>query len=393
MKNIVITFILFSIVSLVYCQQQIVPRNFSEKDQITISRETGFAEAIKAIEVISQQSENRKIVNMSTFIGEIRIPIKQLYWKDALSLIVGFNNLVIDERPGAFIIKDIEVKEVKKPEDKEVVITAFTRQVRISSIFFKADKTLSNQIGINWTTLIGGKVNADIKFSGASEIESDLFQASISKNFDTGNITIDVDALLRIIEGYQRGAIIARPSIIVLSGKTGFVQVGQDFSVKTIDEAGNVIDKFFETGHILEVTPKILVEGDREVIHLKVKVEKSSAIPGQISTIINKSKSSTDIILYDGEETVIGGLYDTDTKIERSGIPILKDLPWWFFGLRYLFGYSSHEVSTNEMIIILKVELIDSIEKRREDAIPIMDILDREELLNKRSQIIFKNKE
>ncbi len=393
MKKIIITFILFSVVSLFYCQQQIVPRNISEKDKITISRETSFVAAIKAIEVISQQSENRKIVNMSAFVGEIRVPIKQLYWKDALDLIVGYNNLVMEERPGAFIIKDIKLEEKIKEEAGEVVITASTRQVRISSIFFKADRTLSDQVGIDWTTLLGGNVNAEIKFKGASAIGSELFEASASKDFETGDITIGVDVLFKIIEGYQKGTIIARPTIIVLSGKTGFVQVGQDFSVKTIDESGNIIDKFFETGHILEVTPKILVEGDREAIHLTVRVEKSSAIPGEISTIINKSQSNTDILLYDGEETVIGGLYDTDTKIERSGIPILKDLPWWFFGLRYLFGYNSHEISTNEMIIILKVELIDSIEKRREDAIPVMDILDREELLNKRSQIIFKHKE
>ncbi|MCD4795949.1 MAG: hypothetical protein K8R49_02085 [Candidatus Cloacimonetes bacterium] len=393
MKKILIAFILLFIVSLVYCQQQIVPRNISEKDLITISRETSFVSAIKAIEVISQQSENRKIVNMSTFVGEIKVPVKQLYWKDALDLIVGFNNLAIEERPGAFIIKDVKLEEDEKKEAGEVIITASTRQVRISSIFFKADRTLSNQVGIDWTTLIGGNVNAEVKFNGASAIGADIFEASASKDFETGDITIDVDALFKIIEGYQKGTIIARPTIIVLSGKTGFVQVGQDFSVKTIDESGNVIDKFFETGHILEVTPEILVEGDREAIHLTVKVEKSSAIPGAISTIINKSESNTDILLYDGEEIVIGGLYDTDTKYERSGIPILKDLPWWVFGLRYLFGYTSHEVSTNEMIIILKVELLDSIEKRREDAIPVMDILDKEELLNKRSQIIFKNKE
>jgi len=38
-------------------------------------------------------------------------------------------------------------------------------------------------------------------------------------------------------------------------------------------------------------------------------------------------------ILYDGEERAIGGLYATVDQETREGIPFLKDLPWWFFGI------------------------------------------------------------
>ena len=66
----------------------------------------------------------------------------------------------------------------------------------------------------------------------------------------------------------------------------------------------------------------------------------------------------------DGEETVIGGLYSNEISSNREGIPILKDLPWWFFGLRYLFGYESSSLGRKELIILLKAELLPSLMER-----------------------------
>ena len=209
-----------------------------------------------------------------------------------------------------------------------------------------------------------GNVNASVNFNSADKVSDDIFSAATSRNINAGNVNIQLDVLLRILEQYQKGTIVARPNITVLSSKKGYIQVGQDFSVKTLDDAGNVTEEFFETGIILEVTPNILDANGQEAIYLVVKVEKSDAVPGDVSTLVNKSKSTTDVLLFDGEETVIGGLYDTDRRTSRAGIPVLKDLPWWIFGLRYLFGYNSYDVSTSEMIVILKAEIVDPLDER-----------------------------
>ena len=72
----------------------------------------------------------------------------------------------------------------------------------------------------------------------------------------------------------------------------------------------------------------------------------------------------THVLLYDGEETVIGGLISTLDQQSREGVPILKDLPWWFFGLRYIFGSDSKIKTKSELIILLKAELTDPIRDR-----------------------------
>ena len=351
----------------------------SANERITLARDTNLVTALKTIEVISRQFEDKSIINTSTLNTPIGFPIRQLYWKDALALIIKLNDLVLEKRPGSYIVSDPVKEIVAKPLDEDA-ITANTKQIRISSIFFKTDKTLSKEVGIDWSSVFLGSVNASVNFNSADKVSDDIFAAATSHNINAGNVNIQVDVLLRILEQYQKGTIVAKPSITVLSSKIGYIQVGQDFSVKTLDDAGNTTEEFYETGIILEVTPNILEANGQEAIYLVVKVEKSDAIPGNVSTIINKSKSTTDILLFDGEETVIGGLYDTDRKLSRAGIPILRDLPWWVFGLRYLFGYNSYDVSTSEMIIILKAEIIEPLETRFKKKLSVLEQIEEKQL-------------
>ena len=392
MKKLVSLLILLCLFLTLFAQEQKV-KKVRQEELITISRETKFAPALKTIEHLSLEFAGKNILNTSTLNSEIGIPIKGLHWKDALELIVKFHNIVLEERPATFVVKDAELLKDESGQEigAEKKVTASTKQVRISSIFFKADKSLTSEVGIDWTTLLSGEIDAHVSLNTTSNLSTDILNAGLTKNWDTGNVTIGLETLLNIIEANQKGTIIARPSITVLTKKTGFIQIGQDFSVKTLDDAGNTTEKFFETGIIMEVTPEVLIEGDREAIYLSVEVEKSSAIPGAISTIIDKSKSNTFVLLYDGEETVIGGLYDKEVKVGRGGVPILKDLPWWVFGLRYLFGYETESFSEREMIIIVKAEIIDSVYDREKLDKPTEEQIEKERKDMKEAEKLFLN--
>ncbi|MDO9577088.1 MAG: type II and III secretion system protein [Candidatus Cloacimonadales bacterium] len=371
---------------------------YSPREIISISRTTNLVAAIRALEVISLQFENKKIVNISTNNNPIGFPINQMYWKDALKLLAKVNGFNLEERPGAYIVSD---ESAYKSMDQSgipgtgmvsEIVTPRTKQVRISSIFFKTDKTLSRDIGIDWSTLLRGNVNANVNFSGANKVSDDIFKASLTHNFQSGDVIIQLNALLRILEQYQKGSVVARPTVTVISGKKGYIQVGQDFSVKSLDDAGNTTEQFFTTGIILDVTPRVITIDDLEAINLEVMVEKSSALPGAVSTVINKSQSTTNVILFNGEETVIGGLFDTDRQSTRAGIPFLKDLPWWVFGLRYIFGYNSWSSITNEMIIVLKAEIVDNLEDRIIEGKPLKDEMDNEKNEFEKAKEIFDYK-
>ncbi|MEA1973608.1 MAG: hypothetical protein U9N34_10030, partial [Candidatus Cloacimonadota bacterium] len=168
---------------------------------------------------------------------------------------------------------------------------------------------------------------------------------------------------------------------------------GEDFSVKTTDEQGNTTDKFFQTGVIMDVTPTFINDDKSSGIHLVAKVEKSSASPGEVSTVIQKSFTETEVILFDGEETVMAGMYDTEEIQERVGIPILKDLPWWVLGIRYLAGFEKIELKKREMVIVLSAKVLDTVNQRKEKSIKLDETLNESRKENKKIEMIFRQEE
>jgi general secretion pathway protein D len=342
----------------------VTQKDASDQDSVTFLESTNYNDALQILELYSWKYERKKIINLSNVNDAIGIPINNLSWRKALELIVLKKGLVIEETVGAIITKDFGGTGTQGTG--EASKSAFqseinTKQVRISAVIFNCDKAYLRSLGIDWSTIVGGSVQANVDFTTTNLVPDPVLGIGAGKTTTWGNRTIEVNALLKTIESSQLGTVIARPNIVVSSGKKGFIQVGADISTRKVDDAGNTTEQFYQTGVIMNVEPTIIVSVDSiEVVNLKASVERSSALPGTISTTINKNTSSTDIILYNGEETVIGGLYDTDETTVRSGIPFLKDLPWWVFGIRYLTGFDKKEKKERELVIILKAEIIDN---------------------------------
>lgn len=232
--------------------------------------------------------------------------------------------------------------------------------MRIKAIAMLVDRAYLKTLGIDWSTVFNGKVLVNAGFFGAAQAPTSTMNLGLDYSTSIDGYPVDLNTVIKTLESNQKGNIIAKPNILVTSGKKGYIQVGQDISVKTVDEAGNTTDTFFATGVIMDVQPTIINVNGADLINMKLSIERSSGAPGAVSTIITKSKSQTELTLYNGEETVIGGLFDTDETKTRAGIPILKDLPWWFFGIRYLTGYDRYEKKERELVITLKAEVVES---------------------------------
>ena len=276
------------------------------------------------------------------------------------------------------------------------------REVAISSVFFDLNKTKLAQSGMDFSIFRGSNMNLGVNFHGATsatttgtngtsstggtstsggistitgtsttsgtsttQIGSRLTDEALSAAINpTGNIGVNINAAIAMFESDQLGEVIARPQITVRSGSVQTIQIGQDFSVLEKDFSGNTVQRFYPTGTILTVRPKIYKVGDMEFIDVQYKVEKSTFTTGTTTSIINKTQASGSLTLLNGEEGYIGGMYSNEENIVRSGVPLLKDLPWWFFGLRYLFGYDSKEVIKRELLVLIKAEILPSLEER-----------------------------
>jgi type IV pilus assembly protein PilQ len=230
------------------------------------------------------------------------------------------------------------------------------------------------------STVSGGRVDIKASHLGAGQIVSNQFQLGGRAHLGR---SLSVEAVLKAFESNNAGEVVAKPQIKVRSGKTGYIQVGSDFSITTADFAGNAITQFYSTGTILTVTPTLIRQENIDFIDLIVEAERSALIDPD-RNLINKTVARTATLLKDGERTAVGGLFGQEVTTTRSGIPYLKNLPSWLLGLRYLFGQDSKQISKTDLVIILKVEIVPSIRQRAAAAAAGTDTLG---ILQQRKQL------
>ena len=245
------------------------------------------------------------------------------------------------------------------------------REITISSVFFDVNKTKLAESGVSFSIFRGKDLNLQMNVTGASKVSKQAFSASVQPS----NLAVSINAAISMFESEQFGDVIARPQMNVRSGKSQFIQIGQDFSVLEKDFSGNTVQKFYPTGTILTVRPKIYKVGDLEFIDVMYKIEKSSFTSSTLTTVINRNMVEGSLTLLNGEEGYIGGMYSNDEEISREGVPLLKDLPWWVFGLRYIFGYDSKQVTKRELIILIKADILPSLEERAAKQTPAKNLI------------------
>jgi type IV pilus assembly protein PilQ len=345
-----------------------------ERELVTLSRDMPLDQALRVIHAVAGQV----VVDPQRRNAPIGVDIDRLPWRQALQQIAQSQGLQVVERENytELLPPQVEGPAAAAPAPE---VTLDSPEVEISAVFFQADRRALRELGIDWSTLSGGRVDVSAAHLGASQVSSSQFAVEARGNV---NRSLSVDLLLRTFEERSMGEITARPQIKVRSGKQGYIQVGTDFSVTTADYAGNAITQFFSTGTILTVTPVVVSQEGVEFVDLVVVAERS-ALVDPVRNLISRTVARTSALLRDGEQTAIGGLYGDETTLRRAGIPLLKELPAWFFGLRYLFGYNSKRVSKTELVVLIKVEIVPSVRQRIERQLqkeePLEEILRRQQ--------------
>ena len=184
-----------------------------------------------------------------------------------------------------------------------------------------------------------------------------LFTTSIGKF----NLTAFIDAL----QETRLADVQAEPSVVTLDNKKAEIMSGQEVPIRVVDvgsltQGGNQATApratvaFKETGIILQVTPHIT--NNRQIL-LTVHAERSIVTPASadLGYVIDKQRADNELLVGDGETAVIGGLTDSHVNQDKTGIPILVDLP--FIGK--LFGETRTEETKDDLIILVTPHIVD----------------------------------
>ena len=337
-----------------HAQRALSGARISSDEIISFSSETPFHLALDILNEMSKQYAGKPIIFDREHKEPINIEIQNFPWKRALEHVVEAHGLKVEEHADYFRIVR---KEEAKPPEREFHLD--TKEVRIAAIFFEGNRTALNDLGVNWTLL--GQPQSPVEAREIIMGGNEGLSLDVAKNLSSA---LDVTGILQAFESRDIGEVIANPQITVISGQEGRIQVGDDIPYVTRDEAGNVFPTFVSTGIILTVNPEIISQDGVEFIHLEITTERSSGAPGALAPTVTRASTSTAALLRDGEQVVIAGLYSNQELVTRVGIPFLRNLPWWVFGLRYLTGYNSESIVKKELIVLIQANIVPSVRER-----------------------------
>jgi type II secretory pathway component GspD/PulD (secretin) len=258
----------------------------------------------------------------------------------------------VDQGSNALIVNDTEpvidkIAEMVKSLDKK------TFQVDINAKLVEVDVEATRELGINWSLL-------NLHASGLSGIGSAEFNNSIplsagTVKFGTVRSWGELNAVLEMLERSNKANIISNPRITTMDNREARILVGKEIPLIVADEAGNPITELTKIGIMLKVTPH--VNSDRTItldMHPEVS-ELQSEATAQGGIIISTSEADTRVVVQNGATAVIGGLIkgvDTNT---RTGVPLLKDIPF----LGRIFSSSSNSNKKQELVIFVTPTIVE----------------------------------
>ncbi len=270
-----------------------------------------------------------------------------------------------DERTNTVIVTDISgrVKMMAKVIEK---LDTTTPQVLIEAKIVETVLTDAENLGIDWTTTAS--------ISGSSRPISYPFKIGGTQNRFAGDIDVPdsgdvsygtlsfagLEAVFEALKSRTDTNILSNPKIVTLDNQEAVIKVAKTIRViiGTTTDANSVVTtnrEKIDVGITLTVTPHVNSAG---FITLEVAPEVSEAITevvdGEEQTVKHTKKTTTNVMVKDGDTLVIGGLIKDKVTDLKKKIPFLGDIP--IIGL--VFRKSEKAIEKTDLIIFITPHII-----------------------------------
>ncbi len=147
--------------------------------------------------------------------------------------------------------------------------------------------------------------------------------------------------------------ILSAPSITTLDNQEASIESGREVPFQTVED-DEVKIEFKKAVLSLRVTPHTIDENTLRlnIVTHKDELDFTNDVQGN-PTIITKN-AETNVILYDGQTMVIGGLTKETSSDGESGVPVLKDIPI----MGKLFKGTSKSNNMEEVLIFITPHIL-----------------------------------
>ncbi len=295
-----------------------------------------------------------------------------------------------DLRTNTLIIKDIE-EHIEAAEDLVKRLDTQTPQVLIEARIVEVNKVNEKELGIQWGGSFNGIVGTgnatglsfpssvglkgaadDIQFRSPGVPAQPNFMINLpatvgvgsggALGLSLGSVDGAFNLNVRLSAAASRGTvkIVSSPKITTLDNKKALISQGVSIPISQVSAQG-VQTVFFDATLSLEVTPHVTQDGN---IYLQLKANNDTPdfqnVGSRGDPTILKKEASTQVLLQDGETTVIGGIYTSNAGYGTTEWPILSQVPI----LGALFRKTNERSQKNELLIFITPRVINRLASR-----------------------------
>ncbi len=274
----------------------------------------------------------------------------------------------IDIRPKQILIK-AKIMEVNRDLLRDIGFNFGTGTTGASSSTFAFDQLNLNSKN---SKTLGGHSIETVTPSIFTPKATGLTAENTGLKIDFKKLTgAEFEVVMHALEEDVRSNTLSAPTILTLNNQEASIMVGTKFPiVKTqVSEQssqiiGGSLEKYQDIGIQLNVVPQLFGESEdfiNMIVHPVIssqngttKIQTSTTILAEYPIILTR-EAQTQLVVKDGETIVMGGLLKEVKAKEKTGIPVLKDLPW----VGWAFRRDTYDSEKIDLLIFLTVDILE----------------------------------
>jgi type IV pilus assembly protein PilQ len=312
-----------------------------------------------------EESQRRKLSDEQALAGELRVMTRALSYaraEDLKALITATalsqrGSIQTDSRTNTIIINDLP-ERLERASGLLTTLDVPQPQVEIEARIVQTNRSFANSLGVRWNAsgsaipTLGNTLPLAFPNSATAGAGVNLQErnATSAANLALGSINgaLNLDVALSALERTGQGRILSTPRVSTQNNIEAEITQGIQIPIQTI--ANNTVTVSFRDAALtLKVTPQITAAG---TVIMRISVANESPdFSRQVNGIppIDTQRAVTQVLVSDGETTVIGGIYVSREQSTQERTPALYRLPL----LGWLFKKNTAEDESRELLIFL----------------------------------------
>jgi len=302
--------------------------------------------AREEIEKVDENNRKRDKEISEELAAELVTEIVRINYADILEVAQNLGTLktergkvTVDVRTNTLILTDIQ-GNVSDMAKLVRVLDVRTPQVMIEARIVEVNKNVSQKLGIQWGTtanVFNGNTTVASPTGANSPFLVDLLPsgtplaAGATSGFLLGlggladgfNLDVQITALEK--KGDLR--LLSSPKVTTLDNKEAKIKSGRSIPFQTTSANLGTRIEFVDAELSLTVTPHITSD---DYVYMVIDATKNSANPAVTVAgfpEITTKEAHTEVLVENGDTTVLGGIYESEVKRNRESVPFFSKIP------------------------------------------------------------------